>query len=355
MNRSGGPVAAVAKFYGIEPGEILVVHDDIDLPPGVARLKLGGGHGGHNGVRDVIAHLGADFWRLRLGVGHPGSKDLVLDAVLDRPTQAEQQAIDEALSRALEIMPELLRSGAQKAMHSLHSRNSRRSRVRMDPRLTAIVAHFTRKVMPIQCGIVGLPNVGKSTLFNALTRSQIAAENYPFCTIDPNVGVVPVPDERLEQLAEIAHPQKILPTAVEFVDIAGLVKGASQGEGLGNQFLAHIREVDAIAHVVRCFEDDDVVHVAGRIDPLSDLEIINTELGLADLASVDKAVDRATKAAKSGDKKALLQRELFERVRGLLNEGTPRAGGEAGRRGAARPARTAPADREAGHLHRQRR
>jgi hypothetical protein len=177
--------------------------------------------------------------------------------------------------------------------------------------------------MPIQCGIVGLPNVGKSTLFNALTRAQIAAENYPFCTIDPNVGVVPVPDVRLEQLAAIAHPEKILPTTVEFVDIAGLVKGASQGEGLGNQFLAHIREVDAIAHVVRCFEDDDVVHVAGRIDPLSDLEIINTELALADLASVDKAVDRAAKGAKSGDKKAVLQRELLERVRGLLNDGTP--------------------------------
>ena len=177
--------------------------------------------------------------------------------------------------------------------------------------------------MPIQCGIVGLPNVGKSTLFNALTRAQIAAENYPFCTIDPNVGVVPVPDGRLEQLAQIAHPEKILPTTVEFVDIAGLVKGASHGEGLGNQFLAHIREVDAIAHVVRCFEDDDIVHVSGRIDPLSDLEIINTELALADLASVDKAVDRAAKAAKSGDKKALLQRELFERVQALLNQGTP--------------------------------
>ena len=178
--------------------------------------------------------------------------------------------------------------------------------------------------MAIQCGIVGLPNVGKSTLFNALTRAQIAAENYPFCTIDPNVGVVPVPDPRLAALAGIVRPQKIVPTAVEFVDIAGLVAGASQGEGLGNQFLAHIREVDAIAHVVRCFEDDDIVHVAGRIDPLSDLDIVNTELALADLAVVDKALDRALKAAKSGsDKDAVRRRELFERARALLNRGAP--------------------------------
>ena len=178
--------------------------------------------------------------------------------------------------------------------------------------------------MAIQCGIVGLPNVGKSTLFNALTRAQIAAENYPFCTIDPNVGVVPVPDARLAALAEIAHPEKILPTAVEFVDIAGLVAGASQGEGLGNQFLAHIREVDAIAHVVRCFENDDIVHVAGRIDPLSDVEIINTELALADLASVEKALDRAIKAAKSGATRTRCAgATLFERLRALLNEGRP--------------------------------
>jgi ribosome-binding ATPase len=190
--------------------------------------------------------------------------------------------------------------------------------------------------LAIQCGIVGLPNVGKSTLFNALTRAQIAAENYPFCTIDPNVGVVPVPDGRLQQLAAIVHPEKILPTAVEFVDIAGLVAGASQGEGLGNQFLAHIREVDAIAHVVRCFENDDIVHVAGRIDPLSDVDIINTELALADLASVEKAVDRAGKAIKSGgDKDALRRRDLFERARALLNEGKPArllGGGEEDRR-----------------------
>jgi GTP-binding protein YchF len=176
----------------------------------------------------------------------------------------------------------------------------------------------------IQCGIVGLPNVGKSTLFNALTRAQIAAENYPFCTIDPNVGVVPLPDKRLGELAAIVHPEKILPTAVEFVDIAGLVAGASQGEGLGNQFLAHIREVDAIAHVVRCFDNDDIVHVAGRIDPMSDVEIINTELALADLASVDKALDRAIKAGKSGtDKDAVRRRALFERAKALLDQGKP--------------------------------
>jgi GTP-binding protein YchF len=177
--------------------------------------------------------------------------------------------------------------------------------------------------MPIQCGIVGLPNVGKSTLFNALTRAQNAAENYPFCTIDPNVGVVPVPDPRLEQLAAIARPAKIVPTTVEFVDIAGLVAGASQGEGLGNQFLAHIREVDAIAHVVRCFESADIVHVAGRIDPLSDIETIDTELALADLATVEKALDRAQRASKSGDKDAARRRDLFERVKAHLDRAQP--------------------------------
>lgn len=177
--------------------------------------------------------------------------------------------------------------------------------------------------MGIKCGIVGLPNVGKSTLFNALTRAQIAAENYPFCTIDPNVGVVPVPDPRLTALSEIAKSERILPATIEFVDIAGIVKGASQGEGLGNKFLANIREVDAIGHVVRCFENDDIIHVAGKVNPLSDIETINTELALADLETVEKGLARAEKAAKTQDKEAIRARDVIRRVRDALNEGRP--------------------------------
>ena len=206
----------------------------------------------------------------------------------------------------------------------------------------------------LRLGIVGLPNVGKSTLFNALTSAGVLAANYPFATKDPNVGRVSVPDARLDELARIVQPQRTVPAAVEFVDIAGLVKGASKGEGLGNQFLANIRETDAIVHVVRCFDDDDVLHVMGSVDPVRDREVIEFELALADLAVVEKRLDRVKRSAKTGDKEALAELPVLEKAYEFAEGRARTVGGEAERRGAGGPQAAVAAHRQADPLRRQR-
>ena len=286
MNELGRAVAEAAHFYKLDAGDVVVFHDEAELAPGKVRVKKGGGNAGHNGLRSISEHIGNDYRRVRLGVGHPGNKDLMEAYVLQDFAKSERPWV-EALCEIVADNAGLLIEGKDSTFQNkVHLAMAAKGFGAAEPD----DRQGRRLTMGFKCGIVGLPNVGKSTLFNALTQTAAAqAANYPFCTIEPNVGEIAVPDPRLDKLAVLGKSAEIVPTRIGFVDIAGLVRGASKGEGLGNQFLATIREVDAIVHVVRCFVDDDVTHVEGKIDPIADIDTIETELMLADLEVLGKA------------------------------------------------------------------
>ena len=345
MNITGPPLKGLLREFSLTADDLILVHDDLDLDLGRLRIKQAGGHGGHNGIKSVIEAIGTpQFVRIKIGIGRPAPRQDSADYVLQAFTREEIEVLNPCLDRAVDALECLIHRGVAVAMNEFNvrekektkkkgsqadrcSRNARPRKAlvgRAAPRVNLVSLSRQvegEKTMGLCCGMIGLPNVGKTTVFNALTGSGALAANYPFATVDPNTGIALVPDPRLGVLTDLFKSKKTTYSTLEVRDIAGLVEGASKGEGLGNQFLGHIREVDALLHVVRCFQGTDVVHVSGGVNPLRDIGVIETELLLADLDTLDRRKQKTEKKVRAGDKKAAFELAFIDKLIGLLDKG----------------------------------